>query len=101
MANILVTLFQLRAVPVVPSSFSTDDQGNLDLTRAVRKVDVELAALEMQFLGMGLEGEKRRLRFRPGVAGQERHQDLSRLQVAGGETGWRRLPSSFRLGCAG
>lgn len=31
MASILVTLFQLRAVPVVFSNRSTDDQGSLDL----------------------------------------------------------------------
>jgi hypothetical protein len=31
MASILVTLFQLRAVPVVFSNLSTDDQGSFDL----------------------------------------------------------------------
>ena len=30
-ASILVTLFQLRAVPVVLNNFSTDDHGNFDL----------------------------------------------------------------------
>ena len=35
--NIFVTLFQLRAVPVTPSSFSTDDQGSLLLPAPLGK----------------------------------------------------------------
>ena len=94
MASILVTLFQLRAVPVAFSSFSTCRPGELGLPGAVGKVDVEFAAFEMQFLGIGLEAGERRVRLRRRVRRRGRSPGSCRVRgcVSGERSGSDRLP---------